>query len=268
MKYRVILPSADLAPFVRFYWVLEAEIDAGKCYTHRSMADGCAEMIFHYQSQFLEIKADGNKSPACLSGISGPSQKFSRYSIDRNFGIFGVYLYPFALTQFFGIPASALVNELPSLSELLGQEGKDIEEKIMLAANNQQRIKIISGFLENKLRETDRDHSRISTAVSTIIRKKGDIRLAELAAQYCLSSRQFERQFTQLAGFSPKLYSRITRFQASLSEYGNREKSLTSIAYDCGYFDQSHFIHEFKEFSGFHPKHYFSGKAEGIEWRE
>jgi AraC-like DNA-binding protein len=58
------------------------------------------------------------------------------------------------------------------------------------------------------------------------------------------------------------------RFESALEEYGNRNKSLTEIAYDCGYYDQSHFIHEFKEFSGHHPRHYFMGKAEGVEWKD
>ena len=90
----------------------------------------------------------------------------------------------------------------------------------------------------------------------------------EMAGRAFLSTRQFERNFKQFAGFSPKLYSRIIRFQAAMQQYGNKAMSLTAIAYECGYYDQSHFIHDFKEFSGHHPHHYFSGNAEGTEWRD
>ena len=67
------------------------------------------------------------------------------------------------------------------------------------------------------------------------------------------------KENSRIFGFPPKLYSRITRFQAALGEYGSG-KSLTDIAYDCGYYDQSHFINDFREFSGYNPKVYFSGQ--------
>lgn len=89
-----------------------------------------------------------------------------------------------------------------------------------------------------------------------------------LAKQVFQSTRQFERTFKQFAGFNPKLFSRIIRFQTALGEYHNKDKSLTEIAYECGYYDQSHFIQDFKEFSGHNPKEYFSGKTEATEWRD
>ncbi|WP_350340143.1 helix-turn-helix domain-containing protein [Paraflavitalea speifideaquila] len=57
-------------------------------------------------------------------------------------------------------------------------------------------------------------------------------------------------------------------FQEALQQYGSTFKSLTDIAYECGYYDQSHFIHDFKEFSGYHPGQYFKGRPEGIEYKE
>ncbi len=80
--------------------------------------------------------------------------------------------------------------------------------------------------------------------------------------------RQFERKFKQFSGFSPKLFSRIIRFQSAIKKYDDKKMPLTEIAYECGYYDQSHFIHDFKEFSGYSPMQYFSGKAEGVEYKE
>ena len=84
---------------------------------------------------------------------------------------------------------------------------------------------------------------------------------------WSMSDRSFERRFKELAGFSPKLYSRIARFQAALTHYGSG-LPLTDIAHNCGYYDQSHFINDFKEFSGYSPKVYFGGLAEGSEYLE
>ena len=88
----------------------------------------------------------------------------------------------------------------------------------------------------------------------------------ELASKFSLSTRQFDRKFKIYSGFSPKMYLRLTRLQNALKQYGC-DKSLTRIAYECGYYDQSHFIHDVKAFTGYHPGFYFSGNAEGTEYR-
>jgi len=106
------------------------------------------------------------------------------------------------------------------------------------------------------------------SVISDIIHSRSLMPVDELAKRSFLSTRQFERNFKNFSGFSPKLYSRIIRFQSATQQYGTCYNTLTDIAYDCGYYDQSHFIHDFKQFSGYHPKQYFSGKAEGVEWRE
>ncbi|HTD40430.1 MAG TPA: helix-turn-helix domain-containing protein, partial [Mucilaginibacter sp.] len=74
------------------------------------------------------------------------------------------------------------------------------------------------------------------------------------------------RKFKIYSGFSPKMYLRLTRLQNALKQYGH-DKTLTQIAYECGYYDQSHFIHDVKAFTGYHPGFYFSGNAEGTEYR-
>jgi hypothetical protein len=162
MKYYTIPPPPKLAPYVRFFWVFEGDTitSSGNPYVYRSMADGCVELIFHFEGSFDELSRSGTLKSS-FSEIHGQSQFFRRFI-----------------------------------------------------------------------------------------------------------TRQFQRRFKQLSGFPLKLYARIIRFGAAMQRYGNNFRSLTDIAYECGYYDQSHFIHDFKEFSGYHPKQYFSGRTEGIEWRE
>jgi AraC-like DNA-binding protein len=270
ISYFNIPPKLTLAKYVRTFWVLEGNNLNNKPYIHRTMADGSAELFFHYKGIFDELHLDSKieKSIASASGISGPSQKFNRFCINENFAMFGVYLYPFALQKIFNIPASVISNEMFDLKTLLGHEGTDLEEQIMLAKDNHQRAHIMTKFIEKKLALNYYTDPPLFASIHYIIQTKGTIKIEDLAAQHFLSSRQFERKFKTFSGFSPKLYSRIIRFQSAIKQYGNKNKTLTKIAYDCGYFDQSHFIHDFKEFSGYHPKQYFSGNAEGTEWRD
>jgi AraC-like DNA-binding protein len=264
MNYYTIAPSLSLSAYVRFFWVLESN----EPYCHRSMADGCAEMIFHYKGTFDEITLPTQIEKSFMSGLHGPSKNYRRFITNESFGIFGVYLYPFAIPQLFSMPASELSDQMPDLQTLFGAEGRELEDKIMLAKNNSQRVAIISSFLERKLLANNNRQPAFCSAISDIIHSRGFVSVNELAKRSFLSVRQFERNFKIFSGFSPKLYSRIIRFQMATQQYGNMQKSLTDIAYDCGYYDQSHFIHEFKQFSGYHPKQYFSGKAEAVEWKD
>ena len=224
------------------------------------MADGCAEMLFHYKGVFDEITIPNRVERSFTSGLHGPSQNYRRFTTNESFGIFGVYLYPFAIPGLFSIPTCELSDQAPDLDTLFGMEGRSLDEKMMLAKNNSRRVVILSSFLERKILANNKTQPAFSSVISDIIHSRGLAPVNELAKRSFLSVRQFERNFKLFSGFSPKLYSRIIRFQTATQQYGNVKKSLTDIAYDCGYYDQSHFIHDFKQFSGYHPKQYFSGK--------
>lgn len=151
--------------------------------------------------------------------------------------------------------------------DFLNREGREIEERIMTANNCSERIAILSLFLEQKLRLNRQDDSAICNSIRQIIHSSEICSVENLAKNANLSVRQFERKFKDYAGFSPKLYSRINRFQRTTKNFGGNILSLTDLAYDCGYYDQSHFIREFKEFSGYEPRRFFNGNGEGTQWR-
>jgi AraC-like DNA-binding protein len=268
MKYYTILPTAALAPYVRFYWVLEGFASAEEPYIYRSMADGCMEMIFHYQGKFDELLINGEQIASVTAGIDGPSRNFSRFITAQNFKIFGAYLYPFASSILFGLPAVAIVNQQPDLISVLGRQGRELEQRIFGANDNTERVEILSKFLEARLEAGKLYHPAVFSSINYIIESKGTVTVDTLSKSHFLSTRQFERTFKEYAGFAPKLYSRIIRFQSAINEYTNKSLTLTQIALKCGYYDQSHFIHDFKEFSGYHPKSFFGGNNESTGWRD
>lgn len=269
MKYYIISPSPSLARWVRFFWVFEGTLKDGIPYIYRSMADGCAELLFHYKGEFTELDETNAVIDQCYARalLSGPSGRYRRFVTGEDFGIFGAYIYPFAIPKLSSFSSTQLSNQMPDLDILLGSDAKDLEEKVMLARDNNTRVKLVSAFLEKQFSKTKEPDGSIVSSIKHIIHSKGQVNIEKTASDFFLSKRQFERKFKEFSGFSPKFYSRIIRFQSAVKQYGIKNKSLTEIAYDCGYFDQSHFIHEFKEFSGYHPKHFFSGKSEGAEVR-
>ncbi|WDF53362.1 helix-turn-helix domain-containing protein [Mucilaginibacter sp. KACC 22063] len=266
MRYFTIQPPEELKPYVRFYWVLEHDSGIDEpSYVYRSVADGCAEMVFHYRATFNEL-TNTKAENAGTSSIQFQTTQYRRFITTESFSIFGAYIYPFAIPYLFNIPSSHTSNLTFDFDTFLGKAGVELEEQIMLAADNFKRAEILSSFFISRLRQNVLKDQRITTAIHDVIHQQCYRTVSQLADIYNLSTRQFDRKFKEYAGFSPKTYMRLVRFHDALNQYKG-DKTLTQIALQCGYYDQSHFIHDVKEFTGYHPSFYFSGNAEGTEYR-
>ncbi len=244
-------------------------------YVYRSMADPCAELVFHYQGVFYNLddvdqtllNGPDNTQAEDLAILQGPSRKYKRFVTYEHFGIFGAYLYPFAIPDLFGISSHEIVDTPPSLQLVAGNIGRQLTEEIFTAANNRQRAEILGNYLTDRARLITSTDDVAHQCVRKILHSNAPIVISELANEHFITSRQLERKFRTITGFAPKTYARLSRFHLALNSYGTAYKSLTDIALDCGYYDQSHFIHDFREFSGYEPSLYFAGKGEGIEYR-
>jgi len=255
MNYGIIQPPQQLSDYVRFFWFSEADASMQNPFVHHAFAYPCPEIIFCYKGQFTHSTELGPEKKL-TPGIYGQTQTFSKVASSADFGIFGFYLYPHALPQLFQLPATELTNQCADIKTLCGKEGEIFEEKIMMAANNDQRIKITCDFLEARLKNAKTEYIKIFSSIKLILNFSKATSVKSLADNSFLSVRQFERRFKEFSGFSPKLFLRITRFNSVLNRtFG--DSSLAQIAYECGYYDQSHFIHDFQKFSGCSPKDYF-----------
>lgn len=264
MKYREFRPSIKLEGFIKAFWSLEGEA----AYSHYSLADACPELLFHYKEVFDEVFENNKIKKTFSSGVHGQTSSPRRFTIDKPFGIFGISFYPHALPFLFDMPSSELTDEMPDLKEILGAEANELEEKIFSADNHEQRINIIEAFVQQKLAKKFQQELPVFYCIRSVIKNKGRFTVKQLASQCFLSERQLERQFQQYAGLTPKMFSRIVRFLSAANHFGKPIKSLTDLALEFGYYDQSHFIHDFKKFSGLHPRHYFSGSTGATDWRD
>lgn len=268
MKYYTIQPPPQLAPYVKCFWVYEGEASEERPFVHRSYADGLAEMVFHHRGCFDQVFEDGNVERSFRSGVHAQSTQFTRFITGENFAMFGVYLYPYAIPKLLAMPATDLTGQMPDLYSIFGQAGRELEERVMLALSGEERARIVSAFFIERLNRTTQEIPLVFSSINYIVQNKGLVNISALSDRYFSSARNFERRFKEFAGLSPKLFSRIVRFQSTVKEYGKPGRSLTEIALDFGYYDQSHFIREFKEFSGYNPKIFFSGRAEGADYLE
>lgn len=269
MIYQVFSPTPELVPYVRFFWALEGAVPSGEEFVHRSMADGCVEIVFTYSGAFDEIGHEGERAASSsAASIQAQSASFRRYVTRESFGMFGAYLYPFSLPKLFLLPASDFSDLAVDIDQVVGAAGRVLDQRVAECESNEERARVVSDFLLKRLRTSSGALPRAHLAVRSMLDANGAVRIADIAREHSLSIRQFERKFKELAGFSPKLYSRIIRFQAATQQRLSGSRDLTEIAYSCGYYDQSHFINDFREFSGYTPKEYFWHTAEGTQYMD
>ncbi|MBK1898240.1 helix-turn-helix domain-containing protein [Chryseobacterium paridis] len=152
-----------------------------------------------------------------------------------------------------GIPVNLLTKENIDMHQIFGKETKEVEDKLKEAKSNSEILEIIENFL---LKRTwfMKEFSLFDWSIERCVQDKGNIQVNRLASISGLSTRQFERRCKESLGISPKLFSKLTRFGYA---YGLKEHkpelSWINIAYESGYYDQMHLIHDFKLFSGYNP---------------
>lgn len=261
MTYYQILPPASLADYVDYFWVGEADASNDQPFVHWSIAASTPKLIFHYKGHFDEVTDCGNLVKSFSAGIQGQTQSYKRFVSSQKVGIFGVQFFPFAIPLLFSIPASDVSNRLYDMQTLFGGQGREMEGKIYLANTHAERVTIINRFLEHRIKLHNDSQQPICAAIRYVNREKGIINIQQLARNTSLSPRQFERKFTAFAGFTPKLYARIVRFETAVNYFIHYKKTLTDVALSSGYYDQPHFIHDCKAFTGVHPKRYL------IQWQ-
>lgn len=203
--------------------------------------------------------ADGQQVDLKSSGLNGQTNTFLKLAVSsKKVSIFGVILNPYSLFGLTGHSAEMLNNEYLDFKSIWSTVGGDLEEQVVTAPDHCTRIEIISSWLEkiwNKNNPYQGD-MRIANAVNELINLEGVLDLNDFPSKYSLSSRQFQRNFKKITGFSPKHFHRISRFEKAINICLQDHIKMTDIAHHYGYFDQAHFIKDFKQFSGFTPLTY------------
>jgi AraC-like DNA-binding protein len=249
MNYQQFRPVPPLQNYVRYFWTLESHGLDVLPRTLGPLADGCPGLIYQQKSNGTFYDRD-NKELAELF-IYGQTIRRTELLLLGNFKTIGICFSPNALKTVFGWDASELTDDCLDLALFSLQ----LKEQLVNTALLVDQVEVLSSFLLARISKADIRADEITRyAFTRIMDAKGCIPLRALQADLNLSERSFERRFNQDIGISPKLFSKVCRFQASLTQLKrNNYAKLSDIAYDNGYADQSHFIRSFKEFAGFSP---------------
>jgi AraC-like DNA-binding protein len=258
MKYQVYTPSAGLQPFIKCFWSLDDE-EQQETVKQKVLPDGCMEMIFHYGDLYLQFFEDGSNIIQPRSFVFGQITKYIEIAPTGISGIIAARFLPDGISPFLNTPLTSLENKAVPVKDLFREEGVNLEVQVLNANDNEERIKLIETFLLSKLTERRTIDSITKSCVDIIFQSQGKIGSTELADKMNISRRNMERKFTSAIGMSPKQLARVARLQATLKMLEQKDSTtLTEIAYENGYFDQAHFIKDFREFTGMSPKSVFA----------
>lgn len=170
--------------------------------------------------------------------------------------IFTIHFKPAGFTAIFGFPASLIINEFSAVSEILNNQVKELHERIYYAKEIQEMKTLSEEFLLKKLlsRKLKYGHEQLIQAICHFNEYPKRYNTKMIAHHSNMSLKTFERKFISQIGITPKLFERINRFSKALNmKLENPSTSWTNITHECGYFDQMHFIKNFKIFAGESP---------------
>ncbi len=243
--YKEYKPCKSLSNYVYCFWQLKSIHLLQSPFLYRVVSDGCVDIL-------VDVK-EGKVF------ITGFSKQFVEYNLGRSFEYVGVRFYPFMFPLLFGISAKKVVNRFLNLEVLLPELNRNIKSQLEDKVNSETLFEVFNEALgsyiskESGLYSLD---SRFSNAVDQILQSGGNIPINQL--DLAVSQRQLRRFFQFYFGESPKVFSKVLRFQNILNAKPSVQ-SLTSekVFYDKGYYDQAHFIRDFKRFYGVTPTEAF-----------
>ena len=254
MKFQIYIPCDVLKLYVKSFAIEEAAQER----TYKVLPGTGLVIGFQYKGRLSRMDGE-NKIPLSASGITGLSDRFKVFKNAQDTGTILVFFKEAGASPFFKQPLHELFSESVSLDNfMLRSELLLLEEKLCEAKTDHARINAVEGFLISRMTAREPD-KLVLAALALIHQSKGNIRIKELTAKLNISQSPLEKRFRQTVGTSPKKFASIVRLKNAIAEY-RPGTPLTALSYEAGFYDQAHFIKEFKMHTGDTPETFFSAQ--------
>ena len=258
MDYNTFDPSASLAPFIKCFWTLEAPAEDNP-EKQSIVPDGCMELIFHLGDHFRQYMEDGSAIQQPRDFVFGQITRPLLIEPTGRVDILAARFHPEGFKPFASRPIAEMDNRAVDLEELFGAEGQQLADAVRSAPGTAERIQCIEAFLLQRLTSPATIDTLIHESVGLLLQLQGQPSIDQLSDQLGVHRRSLERKFASTIGLSPKQLAKMIRMQAALKLLASGQVgSLTALAYEGSFYDQAHFIKDFKEFTGLSPKKFYA----------
>jgi AraC-like DNA-binding protein len=266
MFYRSHTPAPPLHDFIERFWLCS---DAPAHRRERILPSGTIELVVNLREDEIRIYDPAQPDRVRrLSGaiVSGTYGSFFVIDTLQHASMLGVHFRPGGAVPFLGAPSCELADRHVDLAALWGREpAAELRERLCAAATAAERFRLLEKMLVRRLRHPPQRHGAVAAALDAFQRTGSDVSIRDVAQDVGLSQRRFIQVFAAEVGLTPKLYCRVRRFQQARRLVGKTAApDWAGIAVTCGYFDQSHLIRDFREFSGLSPVAYLRQASEQV----
>jgi AraC-like DNA-binding protein len=265
MILRTYIPRPPLSEFVDLFWHCEGTPPAHA--QERLLPDGSMELVFNLRDDLLRVyEPQKTKSFRSFRGavVCGPRSEFFVIDTAQQRSLVGVHFKPGGAFPFLGLPANELQGTHVSLETLWGTQAADVRERLLEATTVEARFHILEHAFWAQIRRPLARHPAVAFALQKFQGAPSQ-KISDVLEQIGLSQRRFIEVFDKEVGLTPKQYCRIRRFQEVLRRIHRRQHiEWPDVAVVCGYFDQAHFIHDFRAFSGLNPTLYLAQYTEHL----
>jgi AraC-like DNA-binding protein len=248
MMYLRHIPRPPLSEFIELLWLFE---NVASHASERVLPTGTVELV-------INLREETSRS---FDGVvAGPHSRFFLLDTSGPTSVIGAHFRPGGAFPFFTLPIDELRNQHVSLEALWGKRAPELRERLLTAEAGQARLLLLERALLSLLHRPDSRHAVVGHALAAL--RRGPRRIADVVDQTGMSQRRFIRLFRDEVGLTPKSFCRIQRFQRAVAVL-HRAQVVDSAdtALACGYYDQSHMIHDFQDFAGLSPTTYLSRRT-------
>jgi len=242
--YDEFLPSIVLQDYIYCYWQLKTTEKLTSQFNYKVVADGCIDIFFELNS-------------SKKSFVMGFCKKYTEFPLESEFNYIGIRFLPTMFPQLFNVNASELSNKFESLESIVPKTFKYISVHFHKELNRAAIKILLDEHFSSIILKIDFDlDSRLYNAINIILKNYGVLNVTEIDTG--ISDRQLRRLFRYYIGDTAKTFSKVVRFQNILkAKPSNQSLKNNKLFYDIGYYDQSHFIKDFKNFYGVTPSKVF-----------
>lgn len=245
VSYMEVAPDRHLCNYIYCYWQLKTTQPLDTPFVYRVVADGCIDVFFepgHTSEQF----------------VMGFCRQYTEFILEPQFHYAGIRFLPTIFPQLFQVDAALLSNKATPLESLLPHMAAFIRERIAPSATLPDIKSVLDHYFLLMLKDVRfNDDPRLYEALSRILETCGVLDV-EKDLDTGISARQLRRLFRFYVGDSPKIFSKVVRFQHILrAKPSSQSLRQNKLFFDAGYYDQAHFIKEFRNFYGVTPSKAF-----------
>lgn len=259
--YRLRVPDAPLSYFVENLWFYQdLEVDHTR---EKLLPDASMELIIDLGEGAKKLyDRDGlGSTDYNRCWVNGMQRQYLVIGAERGASMIGAHFRTAGAAPFFGFPLSELASQVVELDLIWKREILALREQLLETEGIDAKFDLLESYLVTKAQARLEPDQTIAAALNSL-RLWPVMPVRELACRLGLSHKQMIARFDCRVGLTPKQTSRIFRFRNSLAAACNASSpDWSSLASDCGYYDQAHMIHEFQQFAGMTPAEYWRNRT-------